>query len=198
MDDARDANAEAVAVAEANVQRRSDNNAQHFLARALLDQGRTLLLRPGGGPQAEESVSRAVAIWEDLQTRYPQYVTLYSEWHALGCAARGEVRAAAGPAGPAEADFQKARSTLERLAEKLPDVPSYRGDLGRTYAALGRLWLARGDAVKAKDFFEKAVAALGRAAEASPEDAQFRRWLDEARAELSRLNAGAAAGRGGL
>ena len=52
-------------------------------------------------------VRLAIPIWDDLQKRLPQY-PLYAEWQALAREARGEARAAAGPTGPAEEDFEKA------------------------------------------------------------------------------------------
>jgi hypothetical protein len=123
-----------------------------------------------------------------LQKRF-QYA-FYREWQALAYTARGDLRAVTGRPGPAAEDYAKAQALLERLTQDSPDVPAYRGSLGRTYAALGRLALGRGDPRAAADWLTKAVETLRAAMERAPENALDRQALDDARGDLARALAG--------
>jgi tetratricopeptide (TPR) repeat protein len=188
LDDALATHADALAQAKAHLERRNDNDAQHFLGRALVEQGRTRARFADRRPAAEADFNQAILLWEDLQKRF-QYA-IYREWQALAYTARGDLRAASDRPGPAAEDYAKAQALLERLTQDSPDVPAYCGSLGRTYAALGRLALGRGDPRAAADWLTKAVEALRAAAERAPENALDRQALDDARADLARALAG--------
>src|SRR5207249_4248255 len=125
-------------------ERRADPNVQNFYARALLGRGRACAHFPERRTEAEEDFSQAVLVWQDLQKRFPS-TPLYPEWLALGLAARAENHAALNRPQPAAEDLDRSRQLLEKLVGQFPDLPGYRGHLGRTYAALGRLRAARGD-----------------------------------------------------
>src|SRR5205085_4931805 len=119
------AHADAIARAEAMRTAGGTNDHQHFHGRALLERGQTLMKVSGGRAGAEQDFDRAVAIWDDLQARYPQY-PLYREWLAGAHLARGEARAAADRPGPASDDLARSRQLLETLVrEFVGGPPSY-------------------------------------------------------------------------
>src|SRR5262249_37350634 len=113
-------------------QANTNNDFQHFLGQALTEQGQTLARLPDRRPQAEGNFSEAILIWEELQNRSPSY-PMYAEWQAVASEARGRLRTALGRLGPAEDDLDKSRRLQERLVNESPGLPSYRGQLGRTY-----------------------------------------------------------------
>jgi hypothetical protein len=96
--------------------------------------------------------------------------------------ARGQVRLDAGRRPDAAADFEQAREILEPLVADYPDMPGYRGDLGRTYLGLAR---TAADRAAAKDWLDKANAALARAVAQAPDRAKDRASLAEVRAALT-------------
>ena len=63
-------------------------------------------------------------------------------------------------------------------------IPSYRGELGRTYLALGRLARQSKDPAAA-DWFRKATATLEKTLTQSPDSAQDKKSLAEAKTEKS-------------
>jgi tetratricopeptide (TPR) repeat protein len=195
IDDALAAHADAVARLKALLgEQKGDNNYQHFYGRALVEQARTLTRLPDRRPQAEGDLGEAIRLWDDLQARFPTY-PMYREWQALAYSARGQARAAQGRPGPAAEDFERARALWGRLVRESPELPGYRGHLGRTYADLGRLARSHGDAARAADWLAKAEESLRAAQAGAPENALDRHSLEEVRAELKQLPAGTPAGR---
>jgi tetratricopeptide (TPR) repeat protein len=168
--------------------REGNNDFQHFLGRALLEEGRTLGQKPDRRPQAEENFHQAVTIWTGLQSRYPQSA-LYLESLAMAYEARGQIRTTLGRLDPAAEDLNKSRTTLELLVRKSPDSPGFLGQLGRTYGALGRLALARGDARRAVGWLTKANQSFSAALQRAPESAIDRRLLEEVEAERKQAQA---------
>jgi serine/threonine-protein kinase len=194
-DDALAAHAAALAQLKLLLGRGGGNDVQHFHARALLDQGRTLALLPDRRPQVEGDFGQAILIWADLRKRYPAYPQ-YREWQAAAYEARGRLRADLDQPGPAGDDLDTSRALLEQLVKESPDLPGYRSHLGRTYDALGRLALRRGDPRRAVDWLTQAGEALTAAVARAPESALDRRALEDVRAELQRARGGVPPGEG--
>ncbi|HEY1377205.1 MAG TPA: serine/threonine-protein kinase [Gemmataceae bacterium] len=163
-----------------------DPNAQHFRGRTLVEQAKALSRVPERRAEAEADVGRAIALWDDLQKRSPQFA-VYREWQAAAYEVRGQLRAALGQTAPAAEDLEKSRTMLEKLIAEAPDQPGYRGLLGRTYLTLGRLEAAGGNAPRAAEWLTKARAAFRAALDRSPESALDQRALGEAEAELKRV-----------
>src|SRR5438445_5887421 len=77
--EALDAHAEAIKlVRAARIEAINLPEAQHFLARALLEQSRTLAKLPERDREGEGNLDEAILLWQDLITRF-QYISLYPE-----------------------------------------------------------------------------------------------------------------------
>jgi serine/threonine protein kinase len=184
-DEARVTLAEAVKRGRGLVERGGDNNARHFLGRALVEQGRALARLPDRPAEAEASFGEAVQVWQGVRAQAPQ-LAVYRDWLAVAHQERGRLLTARKALGPAADDLDQSRRLLESLVEEFPGYPAYRGDLGRTYQALSRLAAARGEANQAADWLRRSAEALRAARAASPENAADRLSLAEVEAELGR------------
>jgi serine/threonine-protein kinase len=159
-----------------------NRDVQHYLGRALVEHGRTLLELKERLPQAEADFTQAIQIWEDLQKRFADS-PLYREFRSGAYEARARARTGAGHPGPADEDLARAQTILVELVKKFPEVPRYHGRLGRVYAARGRLALGRGDARQADGLLANAILALGRSLKGAPEQVHDRIALKEAEAD---------------
>jgi eukaryotic-like serine/threonine-protein kinase len=147
-------------------------------ARVRLERARTAALTADGRAAAGDDFAAAARALEGLTTDYA-HTPLYREWLAAAYLGRGELHAAQAQPGPGGADLNKARELLENLIRFYPDIPDYRGLLGRTCTALGRLAAAAGDAPGAADWFRKAKVVLDGASKRDPDNVFHRRAADE-------------------
>jgi tetratricopeptide (TPR) repeat protein len=185
-DEALRCHARAVRQLRALLAHKEDVNGMHFLARALVEQARTLARFPQRGAEAERDLDEALGTWRDLGGRFPQ-TPLYREWQAVALQARGELRTALKRPTPAAEDLDGSRSLLEGLVKQYPAVPGYHGHLGRTCGALGRLALACGNPREATAWFARAVKSLRVAVDKDSENALHRAALEGLESEARRL-----------
>jgi tetratricopeptide (TPR) repeat protein len=160
------------------------DDVRNFLGKCLVEHARTLAESPATRASAEKYLSEAAGLWEALGKRQPK-VAGYRAWRAIALQARGEVRVAQDRPSEARKDLDASRDLLEGLVKEFPDQPSYRGDLGRTYAGLGRLARQAGDKDGAAAWYGKAADALRRAVEQAPEVARNQRSLKDVQAALT-------------
>jgi hypothetical protein len=88
----------------------------------------------------------------------------------------------------AAGELDRARLLLEPLTGRHPNLPEYRGDLGRVYLAVGRVARDSGDPASAAGWLNSAIAELERAVNQSPESAADLRSLAEARAARAEVS----------
>jgi serine/threonine-protein kinase len=157
----------------------------YFMASCRMQQCRTWARTPERRANAETNLGAAALQWEGLARNYPA-IPMYRADQAVALYLRGQLRADGNRADEARADFDKSRQLLEDLVKEFPQIPGYRGDLGRTYAGLGRLAGGAGDEAGAANWLGKAAEALRQAVEQSPDSAENRRSLEEVRNERPR------------
>ncbi|HET6573731.1 MAG TPA: serine/threonine-protein kinase [Fimbriiglobus sp.] len=143
-----------------------------WYARVRLERARTAAALPDRRAAALADAGDAVKACDELLGEYPA-APLYKEELAVALTTRGELLAATAPAD-ATRDLNRARVLLEGLVRQYPDVPDYRGHLGRTCAGLSRLAT---DATAAADWHRKATIMLTGAVKRDPENALRRRAL---------------------
>jgi serine/threonine-protein kinase len=176
--------AEASSRLRAALKRQDENNARHYLARTLLEQGRVQLGIPGSLDRAGKALETAIRLWEDLVNRFP-LLPAYREWLALGMEARGRLGTARkDPA--AGADFKRAREALEKLAREFPEVPGYRASLARCWQGEALLAEAQGDRGRAAECLGRAAEQLRKAQTMDPANAQDRELLRRVEAALGK------------
>jgi tetratricopeptide (TPR) repeat protein len=180
------------------------NDVLHVLGCCAVEQSRTLVAAPvrrdegrwglpdpwgpvvGRSPPAaavEANISTFPPMWSTFAAAH-RNTPIYREWLGAVHQFRGQVRAQLGRAADAKADLEKSQDVFQALVNDFPHIPSYRGDLGRTYVELGRLTRAAGDRPVAAAWFAKAINELGKAVAFAPDREQDRRSLAQARAEL--------------
>ncbi len=193
LDQARSTHVEAVKLLQGMIEKPPEGVNQadvlHFMACCRVEQARTWAKTPQRRANAEKNLGATAEQWLRLARSYPA-VPMYRDWRAVAHLARGKLRAEDGRAADARADFDQARQLLEALVQEYPQIPGYRGDLGRAYAGLARLARGAGDRAVGADWFNKAADALGRAVEQSPDHAEDRQSLEEVRAEQAKRNGG--------
>lgn len=161
------------------------NDIKHFYASCQLEQFRTWV-KTGDDKRlqnADEGFTAVITTWQTLAENFPQ-VPMYRDSLGFALLVRGQLRAQ-GPTREAEAlvDLEESRKLLENRVEESPDIPSPRGDLGRTYLALGRLAKKAKDPA-AEEWIRKAIESLEKSLSLSPDNVQDRKSLSEAKAEL--------------
>jgi tetratricopeptide (TPR) repeat protein len=151
-----------------------NNNFRNFVGRALVEQGRTLALKPEGRLSAEKNFSDAILIWRNLRERNPDY-PLYKDWLAVADEARATIRLDLGRRPEARNDLAESRQILEELVHDHSESPDFEGHLARTYLTLARLAQADSDRPSAAEWLAKAKAAAAEAIKLAPEDARLKR-----------------------
>jgi serine/threonine-protein kinase len=164
-----------------------DAVAQHYRARVLVDRAKVPFKTPEDRAAAERDVGDAIAIWDGLQKTFPRFA-MYREWQASAYEIRGRVRAAQADKTAAANDLDKARMMLEEFVAEAPNVPAYRGLLGRTYLTIGLLEVAREAPARAATAFAKARDNFKSAVDRSPENAIDQNGLNEAQKALTQVN----------
>jgi serine/threonine-protein kinase len=178
--------ASATAIDQINLLPPGDNGAKHYRARIYVEQAKVLINISGRPPEALENVTRAINLWDELQNQLPKIV-MYREWQASAYEVRGRVHAAMRNWELAAADLSKAVTMIEKLILEAPEVPAYRGMLGRACLTFGRLEASRGKPQQAADWLNQGRDAFQAAITGAPENAIDRRGLDEIQAELMRI-----------
>jgi tetratricopeptide (TPR) repeat protein len=166
--------------------RAADDNVLHLLGMALVEQGFTMSKIASRHMEADGALGEAIRNWQALRRSSGQ-IPLYREWQAVAYQARGKLRTVMKRFDSAAEDLAQSRSILEEFVKQSSALPRYRGQLGRTYGALGRLALARKNTNEATALFDKAIATLGRALEQDAENALTRASLEEYQAEVRGL-----------
>ncbi len=160
------------------------NDIIHFYAACQLEQFRTWATSPNPKrvENAEKGLAATIATWQALAKSFPQ-VPMYRESLSVAFQHRALLRMS-DPARQAEAltDLEESRRLLEKRVQESPNVSAPRGDLGRTYLALGRLAKQSKDPAAA-GWFAKATESLERALAQSPDNAHDKKSWAEAKAE---------------
>ena len=159
-------------------------DAKHFYASCQLEQFRTWAKFPIPKrlENAEKGFGATITLWEALAKSLP-HVPMYRGSLGVAYEYRARIRVA-DPARVTEArdDLEKSRTLLMQRVQDTPNVPAPRGDLGRTYLALGRLAKQANDPAAA-DWFGKAAESLEEAVKQSPDNAQEKQSLEELRSQ---------------
>jgi serine/threonine protein kinase/tetratricopeptide (TPR) repeat protein len=163
------------------------NDVLHFYSSCQLEQSRTWAkyATPKRLENSEKLLDATIATWTAVSRNFP-HLPMYGDSLGFAYQCRGIVRSA-NSARLAEAvvDLEESRKLLEQRVKDWPNIPSPRGDLGRTYLALGRL--ARQSKDPSADLWlRKATETLEKTVAQSPDSAQDKISLAEARAETSK------------
>jgi tetratricopeptide (TPR) repeat protein len=152
------------------------------MASFRLAQCRTYSKIPKKQAAAEKNLTLILGEWETLSKALPK-VPLYRQSLGEAHRALAELRMETGERlDEAKLDLEKSRDLLTQVVAESPKMPGARGELGRTYLALGHL--AKRQKSPADDNYANAVSELKRASELAPQDFSIRRDLDEANAAI--------------
>jgi len=148
------------------VANKGDANFEQSRARAVLGLGLSLLQK-GDRAGAEQALTRAVDLWEDLAERVKRNM-IYQNLTAVSRAARARHYMTVDNWAAAAEDLERSRLLLEKLTGEYPHLHQYHSDLGHTYVDLANLAARRADPA-AKEWRTKARTALERAASLAPD-----------------------------
>jgi len=142
---------------------------------ARTERALTLSVLPARRTAALADLDESVRGCEALAREFPDAPS-YLRYQGLGTLYRGQLKSILGDRRASGNDLTAAAKMFEVLVSKYVDIPVYRGDLGRTYLALGE---NAADTMIASEWYNKARGVLADAIKRSPDNAIFRRILSK-------------------
>ena len=155
-------------------------------------------LRTRAPLDTQEMLARRIADYFDaLSAVNPAMQARFDVQRAASHSRLGEVQAARGALGEAEASYQRSAAISDRLSRAQPDVLEWQRDHAVGLNHIGKLRLAQGRVVAAAEAFKQSLAVVARVAAAQPHAAEWQRDLaighaNVGDAELAQGNAAAA------